>query len=187
MSSVKPRINHATVVAYLALFVALGGTAYAAATITGADVVNGSLTGADLRNGSVRSADVKGITGADLGRGAPWTLRSPNGRFSLAVDNDGVTMQGPGSSVAVDNAGVVIEGSGRTEIRSSGQVRLQGTSVQLDGSTVQLNGLITLNGSCAPVANATAVSQHFHIAPGGGGATSPYQGPSPAFGNVFAC
>jgi hypothetical protein len=180
MSALKPRINHATVVAYLALFVALSGSAYAAATITSRDIVNGSISGVDIRNSSVRTADVQGITGADLGRGAPWTLRSPDGRFLLSVNNSGVTMQGPGNKVAVDGAGVTIEGAARTEIKSSGQVRLQ-------GSTVQLDGVIALNGSCAPVASASAVLGHFHIAPGEGGATSGYQGASPAFTNVFAC
>jgi hypothetical protein len=180
MSPRKPRISHTTVVAYLALFVALGGSAYAAATITGRDIVNGSITGVDIKNGSVRTADVKGITGADLGAGAPWTLRSPDGRFSLSVNNTGVTMQGPGSKVAVDGAGVVIEGAGRTEIKSSGQVRVQGTTVQIDG-------VITLNGACGPVANAAAILQHFHIAPPDGGVTSEYQGPFPAFNNVRAC
>src|SRR5688500_14679643 len=99
-------ISHTTVVAYLALFVALGGSAYAAATITGADVVDRSLTGVDIRNGTVRSADVAGIQGDDLGPGDPWTLRSPNRRFSVSVTNAGVRLQGPGSSVVVDNTGV---------------------------------------------------------------------------------
>ncbi len=40
------RLSHASVVAYLALFVALGGTAVAAKLVTGADVQNESLTGA---------------------------------------------------------------------------------------------------------------------------------------------
>lgn len=43
----------------LALFVALGGSAYAL-TITGADVVNGSLTGSDVKNRSLTQADLKG-------------------------------------------------------------------------------------------------------------------------------
>ncbi len=42
------------VVAYLALFIALGGTsAYAAATITGADIVDGSVSTADITNDNV--------------------------------------------------------------------------------------------------------------------------------------
>jgi hypothetical protein len=180
----KPTISHPTVVAYLALFVALGGSAYAAATITGRDVVNGSLTGidlrngtltgTDLRNGTVRSADVSNITGADLGPGAPWTLRSPNGNFALSVSNTGVRMQGPASEVTVDNSGVIVNGAGRTQIRASGPLELQGA-------------VIGLNGTCAPVADATKVFQHTHVAPPDGGTTTVGSGPTPGFTTVLAC
>jgi hypothetical protein len=64
------RISHPTVVAYLALFVAVGtGGAYAANTITGADVVDESLTGADIRGKSANGSSpaVNGtITGHDI-------------------------------------------------------------------------------------------------------------------------
>src|SRR4051812_15577010 len=89
------RPSHGTVVAYLALFFALGGSAYAAFvvssnsqigpdTIYGANkpasandnVVNGSLTGADIRgnaspgfiNGSLDTYDIRdaGLLGGDL-------------------------------------------------------------------------------------------------------------------------
>jgi hypothetical protein len=43
----------------VALFVALGGTGYAAVTITGKDVKNGSLTTKDIKNNSLTSSDVK--------------------------------------------------------------------------------------------------------------------------------
>jgi len=47
------------VVAYLALFVALGGTAVAAKPmITGADIQDASLTGADVENDSLTGADI---------------------------------------------------------------------------------------------------------------------------------
>jgi hypothetical protein len=74
------RPSHTAVVAYLALFVALGGSSYAAvkitgkqvrdASLTGADVRNSSLTGSDLRDGSLLAGDFKagqlpkGATGA---------------------------------------------------------------------------------------------------------------------------
>jgi hypothetical protein len=54
------RPSPATVVACLALFVALGGTSFAAATvIAGKDVKNGSLTGKDVKNSSLTGTDVK--------------------------------------------------------------------------------------------------------------------------------
>lgn len=53
------RPSHATIVAYLALFVALGGSSYAAITITGKNVKNSSLTGKDVKNSSLTTSDVK--------------------------------------------------------------------------------------------------------------------------------
>ncbi len=50
MSSLRSTVlRHTTVVAYLAFFVALGGTSYAALTITGKNVKNSLLTGKDVR------------------------------------------------------------------------------------------------------------------------------------------
>ena len=76
------RPSHATVVAYLALFVALGGTAYAANEWTGANIVDESLTGADVRgkngtattaavNGSLTTFDIAGQK-ADAANGTPF-------------------------------------------------------------------------------------------------------------------
>src|SRR4051812_27539177 len=53
------RPSHGTIVAYLALVLALGGTSYAAATITGRQVKDSSLTGRDVRNGSLTGSDLK--------------------------------------------------------------------------------------------------------------------------------
>jgi hypothetical protein len=53
------RPSPALAVAAIALFVALGGSAYAL-SITGSDVVNGSLTGSDIKNRSLTQSDLKG-------------------------------------------------------------------------------------------------------------------------------
>ncbi|HZO60165.1 MAG TPA: hypothetical protein VFB51_10775 [Solirubrobacterales bacterium] len=45
--------RHGTAVAYLALFAALGGSAYAAVTVTGANVKDGTITGKDVKNRSL--------------------------------------------------------------------------------------------------------------------------------------
>jgi hypothetical protein len=57
------------VVGYVALVVALSGTAYAAATVSSHDVVNDSLKSVDLKNGgAVKSKDVVDdpLKGADV-------------------------------------------------------------------------------------------------------------------------
>jgi hypothetical protein len=76
-------------VALTAVAISLGGTSYAAVTITGKNVRNGSLTGADVKNSSLTSGDVRdgslllrdfkvgqvaggtGTSGAAGGAGAP--------------------------------------------------------------------------------------------------------------------
>jgi hypothetical protein len=53
------RPSHATVVAYLALFVALGGSAIAVSRVGTNDLKNNAVTSAKIRNGSVGAADLK--------------------------------------------------------------------------------------------------------------------------------
>jgi hypothetical protein len=57
---VRDRLNYANVTATLALFVALGGSSYAALRITGRNVVNGSLTGKDIKKRSVTLDRLRG-------------------------------------------------------------------------------------------------------------------------------
>lgn len=56
---INTRPSVATILSLVALFAALGGTSYAAATISGKQVKNGTLTGKDIKNNSVGGADVK--------------------------------------------------------------------------------------------------------------------------------
>ncbi len=53
------RPSHGTVIAYLALFVALGGTAYAVNTVRSTDIVDGEVASVDIKDQDIRSADVK--------------------------------------------------------------------------------------------------------------------------------
>jgi hypothetical protein len=55
----RRRPSPSMVVALIALFVTLGGTAWAAVTITGRNVRNGSLTGADIRNNSLNGRQIR--------------------------------------------------------------------------------------------------------------------------------
>jgi hypothetical protein len=69
------RPSHGTVVAYIALFIALGGTSYGLAT--------GSIGSREIKNNGIRSADIRDNTvrGKDVRRG---TLRSSDvADFSL--------------------------------------------------------------------------------------------------------
>jgi hypothetical protein len=52
------RPNHATIVAYLALFTALGGSAYAAATIGSKEIKDNSIRSRDVRNQTLTGKDI---------------------------------------------------------------------------------------------------------------------------------
>jgi hypothetical protein len=55
----RDKLTYANVVATLALFVALGGSSYAALTITGRDVKDGSLTARDIKRNALGGGRIK--------------------------------------------------------------------------------------------------------------------------------
>jgi hypothetical protein len=71
------RLTYANVMATVAVFIALGGSSYAALRITGKNVPKNALTGADIknltgkdvRNNSLTGADVRNLTSADVANG----------------------------------------------------------------------------------------------------------------------
>jgi hypothetical protein len=59
LTRLRQHLTYANVVASLALFVALGGSSYAALSITGSDVRDGSLTGRDIKRNSLTCRQIK--------------------------------------------------------------------------------------------------------------------------------
>jgi hypothetical protein len=53
------RLSYANVMSTIAVFLALGGTSYAALKVTGKNVRDGSLTGKDVKNRSLGARDLK--------------------------------------------------------------------------------------------------------------------------------
>ena len=62
IEALRRRLTYANVMATLAVFIALGGTSYAALTITGRDVANGSLTNRDLKRNTLGGGRIKEST-----------------------------------------------------------------------------------------------------------------------------
>jgi hypothetical protein len=77
--------------------VALGGTGYAALTITGANVKNGSLTGRDVQNGSLTGGDVKtgSVGGVDVRNGSLHGADVATGTLSAGNFRAGDLPRGP--------------------------------------------------------------------------------------------
>ena len=79
---IHSRLTFANVISLLALFVALGGSSYAAIKVTGKNVKDSSLTGKDLKNSSLTGADVKNgslLTGDFAAGQVPAGQRGPKG------------------------------------------------------------------------------------------------------------
>ncbi|HZB75509.1 MAG TPA: type VI secretion system tube protein Hcp [Solirubrobacteraceae bacterium] len=115
--ALRKRLSYANVMSTACLFVVLGGSAYAAVSVTGKDVRNGSLTGADIRDHSLGAREFKrgarragpagapgpqGDPGRDGAPGAgvpapPAVVQEPAGRLTLA----GLAGTGPDGSIEV--------------------------------------------------------------------------------------
>ena len=146
------RPQPALVVALLALFVALGGTSYAALTVTGANVRNGSLTGTDIKNGSLRGGDVRngslsagdlsldtiaslrGATGATGATGAPGTFGAVTVRTVIYTAGAPATASCLSGEVAT--GGGVASNSPSSFVRVSAPSPLIGTPVGWQGQTL---------------------------------------------------
>ncbi|MDA0164284.1 hypothetical protein OM076_28700 [Solirubrobacter ginsenosidimutans] len=92
------RPSPAFLVAVLALSVALGGTSYAAITVTGAQIKDGSVTSRDIRDHTLRAEDFEhqvlaGPQGekGDAGPAAPQLQAAPAGLASDAPTSDAPT------------------------------------------------------------------------------------------------
>lgn len=59
MSRLRERLTFANVVSVIALFVALGGSAYAAATIDSGDIVDNSVRSRDVKDHDLRTKDFR--------------------------------------------------------------------------------------------------------------------------------
>jgi hypothetical protein len=102
--------RHTTAVAYLALFAALGGSAYAAVTVTGKQIKNGTITGKDVKNRSLGagklSASALGSLAGERGPTGPQGDRGPKGEAGKQgpIGPAGATgEQGPQGAAGVAN------------------------------------------------------------------------------------
>jgi hypothetical protein len=104
----------AMVVALVALFMAMGGSAYAL-VITGASIKNGSVAGRDIKNRSLTGSD---IAGNRVGGGA--IKESSLGTVPSASIADGLARY-----TVVTGAGVQARGRGTTSVSRTGEGRYQ--------------------------------------------------------------
>jgi hypothetical protein len=110
----------ALVIACLALFVALGGVAYAAATIGSADIIDGSIRNRDFKDGTLRGNEAK-RNGFGGGAIKETTLdTSQLGKVANAAVADGLSRH-----AVVTATGTLSRGRGATSVTRSGEGQYQ--------------------------------------------------------------
>jgi hypothetical protein len=121
MEALRRRLTYANVMATLAVLIALGGTSYAALTVTGRNVKNGSLTFRDLRRDTLggsrikesRLGPVRRARNADRLNGVTaerLLVRCPEGTFPVSDVCVETAARGP---APYGTAAVVCEGTDR--------------------------------------------------------------------------
>lgn len=160
------RPSAGVVIGFVALVVALGGTAIAAPLITGRDVKNGSLTGKDIKNGSITGKQIK--NGSLTGR---QVKASSLGQVPSAANADRLGGRAAGS-FATANRWILVQGTatGATVLAQSGGMSatrqaLGDYSIDAGASVSRLSLTATLN----PTGGIGFVS----AAPCGGSANNP--------------
>lgn len=140
----RAHLTFANVMSVIALFVALGGVGYAAATlpknsvgtaqikkdaVTGAKVKNSSLTGTDIKNKSLTAAD---FDGSIQGQQGPQGVRGPTG----PQGEPGPPGQLPADSLVVVNAAKALStSSAQTISGSQGEPPGFGADLPLSGAS----------------------------------------------------
>jgi hypothetical protein len=115
MKPLRSRLTYANVTATLALFVALGGGAYAAATIDSGDVVDNSLRSVDVKDDTLKGRDIDDGTvgGTDVRDGTLGTKDVANGSLGgNDVADDSLTSRDVAN--LADSGGIVKLSAGDT-------------------------------------------------------------------------
>jgi hypothetical protein len=141
---IRERLTYANVMATLAVFIALGGTSYAAATINGSDIKNRSIKGSKLKHNTLTGTQIKesklarvprardadrvgGQTAADL------KIRCPSDTFPIAdvcVERTTRSPSSYGSAVIECTVVGTPAGPGR-RLPTHGELRAALSAVQL--------------------------------------------------------
>ncbi|HZO58834.1 MAG TPA: hypothetical protein VFB51_03990 [Solirubrobacterales bacterium] len=149
LTKIRSHASFSNVVALLALFVALGGTSYAATRIGSKQIRNNSIRSADIKNRAIKSRDIaRGVIGTTLQSSAAQVVRDagpsnvPKSTAYTAVATLGGLEPGAYVLLAKVNQSADTFTEGRCRIQAEGDVddsnrglRPQGTP---EGHNLQL-------------------------------------------------
>lgn len=134
VAKLRSHVRH-NAVGYLALFVALGGTSYAAVAVTGRDIVDDTVTTTDVKDASLLPRDFKGgslpLAGAAARRTGRTVLRAASHTSMVAPSpsapgfGGGSTLQSEPRVAVTCRRGEVVTGGAAT-VESSPENPQQG-------------------------------------------------------------
>jgi hypothetical protein len=139
------RPSHSTVVAYTALFVALGGSSYAAVKVSSGQIVNNTVRGEDIRNHTIKGVDVasrtlhaKNFAAGELPRGpqGPVGARGPSFGDGKTVSN--VNNMACDTDVVVGSQTVTLTAPSRIWVFGQGTFRPDGSNKREFGLRMRL-------------------------------------------------
>src|SRR5262245_21812202 len=133
--------RQSTAVAYLALFAALGGSAYAAVTVTGKDIKDGTVTGKDVKNRSLGRGELTGSALAALaGQRGPAGPQGEGGAPGPAGPEGADGPAGPAGPPGPPGPGGVSDWSYHVEGTTVGKESYGPVSVQCPAGKKALGG-----------------------------------------------
>jgi hypothetical protein len=129
LARIRDRLSYANVVATLALFVALGGTGYAASQLTGRDIKNRSLSGVDVKKNALSGTEIKESKLKQVPRALQAT-NAINANNALAADVSKNSQSADSAAVAgIANDARALAGQGAASFEKSSTVQFGSASV----------------------------------------------------------
>jgi len=145
--------GHRTAVAYLALFAALGGSAYAAVTVTGKNIKDGTITGRDVKNRSLGTTKLSTTAVSSLtGQRGPAGPQGENGERGPVGPTGAIGPKGEaGPAGAKGETGSAGAQGAPGPAGPAGPSGISGWEYRVSspGVSIQPNGVATVGVSCS--------------------------------------
>jgi hypothetical protein len=150
LENLRARLTYANVMATVAVFIALGGSSYAAIQVTGENVPKDALTGADIKNLSGKDVRNSSLTGKDIKNG---TLQAKDFASGEVPGSTGESML-TGSTQSGAISPLAGGGAQTLDLPPSGVATFGGSSIQLTPNATIAADALTVEVEHAPPPNA---------------------------------
>jgi hypothetical protein len=153
--SIRTHLNPASLIAMVALFAALGGVSYAAATIDGKDIKNKSVAGKKLKNKTVTGGKVKSdtLTGIQVNESTLGQVPSATTAQSAVDSQNAVNAKNAVDAQNAINAQNAIDSQNAVSAQTATTVGPNGV-----GTTALQNSAVNASKLAATVRRSTVVS-----------------------------